>query len=159
MIRISTLALLLLALACISQPNVSVSAVGYSSPPAADNPSDHVASLKDKAEHANPKKRSKIYIEIVAALVDRASKEYKNNQYDAFTADIHAAGDALTNAIDNAKQYHHDEKRDDLLLDPVERRLRELVNTVAVQDRPPVAALLAQVRSARDMLIQLVFDK
>lgn len=151
----SSLSLLLFASsAAFAQPRPLSAAAS-----ASDKDSDRVASLKDKAEHASPKKRSKIYIEMVSALVDRATEDYKNDQYDSFAADIHAASDALGSATENAKRYHHDEKRDDLLLDPVERKLRDLVDTVALQDRPPVAALLAQVRSARDMLIQLVFAK
>jgi len=119
---------------------------------------DPIAAMQEKVEKENPKKQSKLYIKIVTALVQRAESEYRAADYDAFKSDIDHARTALANAIESAQQYHHDEKKDDLMLDPVERKLQDMSRSVALQDRPPVEALLKQVQAARETLVQLVFQ-
>lgn len=138
-------ALLLLYAAC---------ACGFAS----STPQDPVEKAREHAAHASPKKQAKADVELVRALVDRAGELYTAQKFDESAKAIDEAGTVLAAARASAEQHKHDIKQCDLILDPVERRLKDYSNSFATQDRPRVLALLKQVQAMRDELLKMLFE-
>ncbi len=125
----------------------------------ADNPvQDSVQRAREHAQHASPKGQAKAYIEYVRALVDRAGELYAARQYDGSAKALDEANEALTKASASAEKYKHDVKDCDLILNKVERRLKDDAKSFSSQDRPRVHALIKQVQATRDRLLQILFE-
>ena len=126
---------------------------------AADQLTDPVARAREHAQHVQGKSEAKAYVELVHALVDDAGTKYTAQQYDEALKDLDEAHDALQHASTSAEQHKHDIKQCDLILDKVDRRLRDFKRAFAAQDRPKVEKLDNEVASLREKLLQILFEK
>lgn len=120
---------------------------------------DPVDRAREHAEHASPKGEAKADIELVIALVNRAGELYSAQKFSGSTAAIEEAQTALAKGRSSAQEHRHDIKQCDLMLNHLERRLKDDLNSFATQDRPPVQALLKQVQDTRDELLKILFEK
>ena len=125
---------------------------------ASDQLTDPVARAKEHAQHVQGKSEAKAYVELVHALVDDAGAKYTAQQYDDALKDLDEAHDALQHARSSAEQHKHDIKQCDLILDKVDRRLRDFKRAFAAQDRPKVEKLDNEVASVREKLLQILFE-
>jgi len=125
---------------------------------AADEPKDPLARAREHAQHAEGRGAAKAYVELVRALVDDAGAQYNQQHYDESAKELDEAMEALTKARASAEQHKHDIKQCDLILDKVDRRLRDYSHSFAVQDRPKVVTLEKQVGDVREKLLQILFE-
>lgn len=124
-----------------------------------DKPQDPVARAREHARtHAGSKGEAKADIELVRALVDSAGDLYTAQRFEDSAKAIEEARDVLTKARASAEEHRHDIKHCDLVLNHVERRLKDYTNSFATQDRTPVQALLKQVQETRDEFLKILFE-
>lgn len=126
----------------------------------ADNrPQDPVTRAREHATaRAGSKGEAKADIELVRALVDSAGDLYTAQKFEDSAKAIEEAREVLTKARASAEEHKHDIKHCDLVLDHVERRLKDYINSFATQDRPPIQELLKQVQETRDELLKILFE-
>ncbi|HEY0566058.1 MAG TPA: hypothetical protein VGC88_10770 [Terriglobales bacterium] len=114
---------------------------------------------RDHAAHAPEKNAAKADIELVRALVEQAGAQYTAKQYDDSAKSLDEAKQVLAKGLASAQQQKHDLKQCDLILDKVERRLRDYSHGFSTVDRPRVEALLKDVGNTREKLLQMLFSK
>jgi hypothetical protein len=114
---------------------------------------------RDHAAHASDKGAAKADMELVKSLVEQAGTQYAAKQYDPSAKSLDEAKRVLANGLSSAQQHKHDLKQCDLILDKVERRLRDYSHTFSSVDRPRVEGLLKDVGNVREKLLQMLFAK
>ena len=114
---------------------------------------------RDHASHAAEKNAAKADMELVRALVEQAGAQYTAKQYDDSAKSLDEARSVLTKGLAAAQQQKHDLKQCDLVLDKVERRLRDYSHGFSTVDRPRVEALLKDVGNTREKLLEMLFAK
>jgi hypothetical protein len=118
-----------------------------------------IAALEQKANQAQPKEQCFLYAELVHEMI-----EYSSAQYAA--GEIDKAADTLKGVHVFAQKIHlvmaNDEKRlknAQILLRHTSYRLNELLHASSIEDRPLVAATLAQVNQIQTETMMQVFRK
>jgi hypothetical protein len=124
----------------------------------ADTQTDPVEKARANVERHQGKREAKAEVELVRALVEQAGTLYSAGRYDEAAKSLREAEVALGEAQKDAEQYKHDIKQCDLILDRVERELKDEERSFASQDQPQVKALIKQVQSLRDRLLQILFE-
>ncbi len=118
-----------------------------------------IASLEDKAIHAQPREQCFLYAELVHELIEFSSAQYA-------AGDIESAAVTLKRVNGFAQKIHvaltNDEKRlknAQILLRHTANRLNELLHSSSVEDRPLVADTLVQVNLVQTEAMMQVFRK
>ncbi|GAC1644016.1 MAG: hypothetical protein NVS9B15_00830 [Acidobacteriaceae bacterium] len=124
----------------------------------ADQVQDPLARAREHAQHVQGKGAAKAYVELVRVLVDDAGAQYSGQHYDESAKELEEAKDALAKARQSAEQHKHDIKQCDLILDKVDRRLRDYGHSFSAEDRPRVQALNKDVQNLREKLLQILFE-
>ena len=124
----------------------------------ADQLTDPLSRAREHAQHVQGKGEAKAYVELVRALVEDAVTRYTAQQYDEALKDLDEAHDALSKARVSAEEHKHDIKQCDLILDGVDRRLRDFKRAFAAQDRAKVEKLDNEVATMREKLLQILFE-
>ena len=126
---------------------------------AADQPTS-VQELKQRVETAKPgKERIELCLKVAQQQMDAADKLFDAGDADkaqAAVQDITAYG---MRAITDAKDTHKRMKETEIAVRKLTEHMNDLEKTLAYDDRPPVAAAVKKLDTARSDLLAAMFKR
>ena len=115
--------------------------------------------LRARADAAQPQYCIELCVETAAALIEDADKQFTDGNAELGHQEMKDAVDYATKATKGSIQSNKRQKKTEIGLRKLSRRMTDVRQTLAIDDRPPVDELIKSVEKMRTQLLMSMFDE
>lgn len=123
----------------------------------ADKP--NLQALRARADAAQGHICAEVCLEAAQALVEDSDKQFTDGHPDVGHQEITDAVEYAGKATKGSIQSNKRQKKTEISLRKLSRRMTEIRQTLAIDDRPPVDELIKSVEKMRTDLLMSMFDE
>jgi hypothetical protein len=123
----------------------------------ADKP--HIEALRARADAAQGHTCAEVCLEAAQALVEDSDKQFTDGHPDVGHQEMKDAAEYAGKATKGSIQSNKRQKKTEIGLRKLSRRMTEIRQTLAIDDRPPVDELIKSVEKMRTDLLMSMFDE
>jgi hypothetical protein len=117
-----------------------------------------IEQLQARAQAADTRKQVELYAELAARQLEAANQQYNSNIEQAKTLFLDAAHSAEL-ASQAALNANHKLKQTEIKLRELSHRMADIRRTWAFEDRAPIDPAIQRVETARNKLLDRMFQK
>jgi hypothetical protein len=125
---------------------------------AKDKPAETLEQLKARAAVADKHKQAELYAELASRQLEAADQQYASNVEQAKALFL-ASADSAEMASQTALDANHKLKQIEIKLRELSHRMSDVRRTWAFEDRAPVDPAIQRVETARNKLLDRMFQK
>ena len=96
-------------------------------------------------------------VELIHELVEQFNAQVNDGKLEPAQQTLNEIGAYADRARDAAKNKHHKLKQAELMLHKSSRRLADIAQSLSVENRPAIAAVVKRIEAADDELLNQVF--
>ena len=147
--------LLLIATLCLT--SASFAADKSKGPGSEQQVSTHIDELKNKIDHDSEREICIDSADAVRELVEQFNNQMNAGQLQPAQKTLDDIGTYADKARDAAKNSHHKLKQAELTLHKSARRLADIAQSVAVENRQAITLVVNRIEAADDYILSQVF--
>jgi hypothetical protein len=127
----------------------------------ASNPSDKPAmqELRARADAAQGQNCAEVCLDAASALVEDSDKQFTDGNAELAHREMRDAVEYADKATKGSIQSNKRQKKTEIGLRKLSRRMTDIRQTLAADDRPPVDELIKAVEKMRTQLLMSMFDE